>query len=124
MGSLGEKHPDYEAKLATIDVSPLLSATSSSRSKDAALEALRKACTTDGFFIVTGHGIPIDLQRQVLASAKMFFDLPLERKQEVSTSKAYGMAFRGYEQMNAQAIEVGGHPDLKEVSSVRETFQG
>ena len=116
MGSANEHDELPEPELVTIDVSPLMSSTVSKESRDAVIEALRLSCTTDGFFQITGHGIPIDLQRQVLGGTKRFFDLTVEQKQDVSVARAFGKAYRGYEPLNGQALEAGGLPDLKEVS--------
>jgi isopenicillin N synthase-like dioxygenase len=107
-----------EQELASIDVSPLLSSRVSSKSREAVIEALRHSCTTDGFFQITGHGIPVELQRHVLECTRTYFELPMEQKRTISVTKALGMAYRGYEELNGQAIEVGGLPDLKEVNLV------
>ncbi len=114
MGSIDEKSSSTD--IVTIDISPLLSSTSSKSSQDTVLEALRQSCTTTGFFQITGHGIPLALQQQVIECAKTFFDLPVEQKNEVSLSKAFGQAYRGYEEMKGQTASPDILPDLKEVS--------
>ena len=116
MGSISENNATSSTDIVTIDISPLLSSTASQSSKDVVLDALRHSCTTTGFFQITGHGIPLALQQQVIQCAKTFFDLPLEQKNEVSLSKAFGQAYRGYEELKGQTASPDILPDLKEVS--------
>ena len=116
MGSIDENNIASSTNIVNIDISPLLTATSSKSSRDTTLEALRQSCTTTGFFQISGHGIPLALQRQVLDCAERFFDLPLEQKDEIALSKAFGQAYRGYEEMQGQVSSRGNLPDLKEVS--------
>ncbi len=51
---------------------------------DETARALDNACTTSGFFVITGHGVPADLVTEVMAVARRFFLLPNEIKQKVA----------------------------------------
>lgn len=100
----------------TIDISPFVGpgpATEDAKAK--ALDEIRTACLESGFFVITGHGVPEDLQQRALAMSKSFFALPLEEKLELSEKKAWGRSFRGYQIIGGEAYEAGKLPDLKEV---------
>ncbi|KAE8778933.1 GA 2-oxidase 5 [Hordeum vulgare] len=49
--------------------------------RDAAARALVSACEEQGFFKVTGHGVPLELVRAVEAAAAEFFALPQAEKE-------------------------------------------
>lgn len=58
--------------LPILDLSPFLG-PSSVPAKRAAAAALDDACRTHGFFYLTAHGIPAQLEQHVLAQARKFF---------------------------------------------------
>lgn len=101
----------------TIDISPWLSPNSSSEARDGVVKRMADSCRTHGFFQITGHDIPSDLQNQVWDCSKSLFDLPMEEKLKVSIDKSLGLANRGYEKLSGQTLQAGALPDLKEVSS-------
>ncbi|KAL3465226.1 hypothetical protein BJX64DRAFT_285769 [Aspergillus heterothallicus] len=72
----------------------------------------RDSCEYNGFFQITGHRIPLELQRRVMSCAKRFFDLPLEEKMAIDKNKT--TFNRGYELLRSQMLEVGTGPELKE----------
>ncbi len=92
-----------------VDISPYLRDSTSPAAK-AVVSQIRHACSTSGFFQITGHGVPRSLQEQVFEAAKLIFNLPLEEK-----IKLRGKNGRGYETIGGQTLEVGKKPDLKEV---------
>lgn len=47
------------------------------------VEQIRNCCLYNGFFQVTGHRVPRELQLLVMNCAKRFFDLPLEEKTKI-----------------------------------------
>lgn len=102
--------------IPTINISPWLSPTSTSQSRDAVVDEIGSASRAYGFFQVEGHGIPLEMQNRVLDCAERFFSLPLEQKQELSIKKSVGLANRGYEDFQGQRLESKALPDLKEVS--------
>lgn len=75
------------------------------------VDQVRSACLNTGFFCLTGHGIPRELQQRVLDGAKKLFDLPLDDKLRLvhPTQKN-----RGYEVLGGQTLQRGTKPDLKE----------
>lgn len=73
---------------------------------------MRNACMAVGFFSLVGHGIPRDIQENVLKASKKLFNLPLEEKKALRHPV---MKNRGYEIIGAQALQSHTLPDLKEV---------
>lgn len=70
------------------------------------------ACRDKGFFQLTNHGIPSEMQEAVFAACKEFFDLPLVEKLKLDIKASrYN---RGYEVLGAQMLEPGSAPDTKE----------
>jgi isopenicillin N synthase-like dioxygenase len=76
------------------------------------LDEVRKACTSTGFFQLTGHGLPPTVAKDIFPAAAKFFALPTEVKKDLNFITNVG--FRGYEQIGAQVYESDVLPDLKE----------
>ncbi len=74
--------------------------------------ALRKACEGIGFFYVEGHGVANALIEKAAEEMRAFFALPVEQRMAVELKKS--PCNRGYEPMQAQTLEPGMPPDLKE----------
>lgn len=100
----------------TIDISPYLRADASSEQKAETVERVKTACFDYGFLQVTGHGIPLEAQRQMLGCCKTLFDLPQDDKDELSLKN--NSARRGYERIGEQVLDVKALPDQKEVRSL------
>ncbi|OAP65114.1 hypothetical protein AYL99_01086 [Fonsecaea erecta] len=94
--------------IPTVDLTGYLNDPESSQAETIVTQ-IRTACTTSGFFQITGHGVPESLQKRVFAAAKALFDLPDEEKHKLS-----GKPGRGFEVIGAQTLEDGKKPDLKE----------
>lgn len=101
----------YPKTLPTIDIS---SAPYSIKHKHHVLESIRAACKDKGFFIISGHGISLDLQEQMFAQAKAFFALPLDQKLTIDEGLAR-QSHRGYQRIGGEGNQPGKLPDLKEV---------
>jgi isopenicillin N synthase-like dioxygenase len=97
--------------LPLVDITAYLQDPSS---PDAArvIEDVRAACTSTGFFQLTGHGIPRNLQKSVFDAGERFFALPSNVKLGLDFKKNVG--FRGYDVMASQSYEADVLPDLKE----------
>lgn len=67
-----------------LDFAPFYGADSEAKSK--LIEEIRKCCHYNGFFQITGHRVPLDLQRRVMACSRRFFDLTLEEKLQIDKS--------------------------------------
>lgn len=85
-------------------------------SKDEVVAKVRAACLEHGFFQIVGHGVPVEIQRQMLAGCKNFFDMPDEQKTALSLRKFSWR--RGYECNEMQQYK-DVLPDTKEVSQSR-----
>ncbi|OOF89896.1 hypothetical protein ASPCADRAFT_157889 [Aspergillus carbonarius ITEM 5010] len=97
--------------LPTINISPYLEDPTSAAGQKV-LGEVRAACTSTGFFLLLGHGIPHELQESLLAGAAKFFALPTEVKLSLDAKNNVG--FLGYDAMASQSYESDVLPDLKE----------
>jgi isopenicillin N synthase-like dioxygenase len=73
--------------------------------------AVDRACRTNGFFALSGHGIDPLVRLQLIDTARHVFDLPVERKQRFGLPTG-GAAWRGWFPMGDELTS--GVPDLKE----------
>jgi isopenicillin N synthase-like dioxygenase len=74
------------------------------------LQQLRQASRDVGFFYLTGHGISLETQQQILALGREFFALPLADKAAVQMLNS--PHFRGYTGLNGELTR--GQPDQRE----------
>jgi isopenicillin N synthase-like dioxygenase len=58
--------------------------TGDAAAKKQLVDDVRSCCLHNGFFQITGHQVPRDLQQGIMDWNKKFFDLSLEQKLEVS----------------------------------------
>ncbi|KAJ1711286.1 hypothetical protein AFCA_012346 [Aspergillus flavus] len=82
------------------------------KAKAQLVEQVRESCLHNGFFQITGHRIPLELQHRAMNCSKRFFRLPLEEKLKIDKKK--NTFNRGYELLQSQMNEAGASPDLKE----------
>lgn len=100
--------------IPTIDISPYLTDPTSTTSLSI-ISQIRKACTTIGFFQLTGHPIPRPLQKAVLKGSAAFFSLNFEEKKKLDRNEVGGAANRGYEVIGSQGLQADTQlPDLRE----------
>ena len=59
------------------------------------VRAIGDACISVGFFYVSNHGIPLELQHRLERASRAFFAHPAEVKKEISMARA-GSRWRGY----------------------------
>jgi isopenicillin N synthase-like dioxygenase len=97
-------------EIATIDFSGFLSPDPSK--KRAVVDQVRQSCLSNGFFQITGHGVPQSQCDAAMACSKRFFALPQHLKDAVS--KDNNTWNRGYERLRSQILEEGTLPELKE----------
>jgi len=76
------------------------------------IAALHVACAGIGFFYVANHGIDAAMIDGAADQMRAFFALPLEQRFDVELARS--SCNRGYERMQAQILEAGMPPDLKE----------
>ncbi|MEU5340567.1 2-oxoglutarate and iron-dependent oxygenase domain-containing protein [Streptomyces sp. NPDC020766] len=74
-------------------------------------QAIDRACTGSGFFVVVGHGVPQDLIDRMFTVTSAFFALPDEEKNRV----AHGPGVSGFRRMGgttALSLDQESPPDL------------
>ncbi|KAI0964721.1 hypothetical protein F4678DRAFT_477145 [Xylaria arbuscula] len=96
-----------------VDISPFVNNAPAKALLDAA-NYMRHACTTYGFFYLTGHGISLEEQNRALDCAKLFFTLSEEENMAVWLKKSVGKSHHGYEPPGIQTHQKGLLPDTKE----------
>ncbi|CAO2205187.1 unnamed protein product [Urochloa humidicola] len=80
--------PSSEPPVADVPTVDLSAAAGPER--EAAARALVAACEENGFFRVTGHGVPPELARAAEAAAAAFFAWPQGDKDEAAPALGYG----------------------------------
>ncbi|KAJ5998276.1 oxidoreductase [Penicillium sp. IBT 35674x] len=93
-----------------IDFTPFYGEDKAARSK--LEEEIRSACLDYGFFQLRNHGIPENLQKEILRQSEDFFRLPNEIKDKYN--KDVGEFNRDYERLRSQNFEKLTKGDLKE----------
>jgi isopenicillin N synthase-like dioxygenase len=101
--------------LPLIDISPLVRADAVSGDRDGAIAAcaaaIDRACRESGFFRVSGHAVPPELQVRLDTLSRQFFALPDAEKQRIAMPLA-GSAWRGWFPVGGELTS--GKPDAKE----------
>ena len=101
--------------IPTINISPYLDPTSTAQEKTRVVEQVKAAAEQYGFLQITGHGVPLEAQRQILKCCKTLFDLPIEQKEALSLKNSPSR--HGYERLREQVLDQRALPDDKEVLS-------
>ncbi len=111
-----------DSPVPLIDIAPFDAGGS-----DAVAAAVRAACETIGFFLITGHGVPDEVIARVRRSSRAFFDLPeKDRNRVAETGPLKGGLMRFAWQQEALAATLGHEApgDLKEVLDYGPGFYG
>lgn len=98
---------NHNTKIPIVDIGSYINAT---HSADFASN-LREICKTIGFFYITNHQVPKELQEELLENTKAFFDLSKEEKRRIHL-KYGGNSMRGYFEVGEE--NTSGKIDLKE----------
>ena len=81
---------------------------------DRVASEIERACTTSGFFYVSGHGVPQEVIDRTLAEAQTFFHLPVEEKRRVGINARH----RGWNALGDALMYEAKRPDYKEFYSI------
>ncbi|XP_016438061.2 homoarginine-6-hydroxylase 2-ODD-C23.1-like [Nicotiana tabacum] len=109
-----------------IDISPLLQKwdelhESQNESIAEVVKKLDEACKNEGFFYVTGHGIPLPFMEEIRRITRKYFDQPSEDKLNFKLSASTG--YRGYQAIHENITT--GIPDMQEaIDFYREIKEG
>jgi isopenicillin N synthase-like dioxygenase len=86
--------------------------------RDLVVETIGVACRDIGFLIITGHGVPEPVLRNIEGTARQFFSLPQEEKMRSRTTSGFrGYAPAGHDAL-ARSRNVRTPPDLCEFFAV------
>jgi isopenicillin N synthase-like dioxygenase len=100
-----------------IDIAPFLSGGASDQA--AVARAVDEACSSLGFLIVSGHGVPERLIEDMRTTSFAYFDLPPEEKLKLRMPPD---RYRGYIALGSEALsyslDEASPPDFKESFSV------
>ncbi|KUJ19736.1 2og-Fe oxygenase family protein [Mollisia scopiformis] len=96
--------------IPTLDISQISSPDPSIRLSLA--KELVSACSSCGFFYLTGHSLSPQLQTKTFDVMKRFFDLSIEEKMDVHVQK--NPAIRGYEPRGETKLDPRTSGDIKE----------
>src|SRR5579859_5685747 len=100
------------SRVPVIDISLFFSETAADKQK--VVKDVARACEEIGFLVISGHGIPPTLIREVNTVAKQFFDMPRKRKKSYTT-KTPGMGYLPPEgESLAASLDMKAPTDLKE----------
>ena len=102
-------------EIPTIDIAPYLNPTATAEAQAHIVAQVKAACIEYGFLQVRGHGVPLEVQRQILQCCKTFFVLPVEEKEALSLKNSPSR--HGYERMKEQVLDKNALPDDKEVNT-------
>ena len=76
-------------------------------------QKINQACRTTGFFYIKNHGVPLEIQNDIVNVSKQFFSLSVDEKKKINM-KFGGKAWRGYFSVGEELTS--GIPDQKEGS--------
>jgi isopenicillin N synthase-like dioxygenase len=103
-----------------IDIAPFLEGTAKGEADVA--RAVDDACSSLGFLIITGHGVPEGLIDDIRAVSRTYFDLPLAEKLKL---RMPADRYRGYISLGSEALSYSldeeSPPDFKESFSIGPT---
>jgi isopenicillin N synthase-like dioxygenase len=98
--------------IPVIDIEPLVTGGSArTAAQYETAQQIGEACSTHGFFYITGHGVDEDLQRRLEQQSREFFAQDTETKMKIRMALG-GRAWRGYFPVGDELTS--GKPDRKE----------
>lgn len=104
--------PSNDVALPIIDLDGYIN-PKSPEEKQQVIEQVRDAASQYGFFQIKGHGVPLNLQQDLIRCMENVFNLPTEEKLQMSFLD--NPCRRGYEASGMSHREGDALPDAKEV---------
>jgi isopenicillin N synthase-like dioxygenase len=106
--------------IPVIDIGPFLHG--SAKDQEAVARQVDDACSSLGFLIISGHGVPDSLIDDMRATSRAYFDQPLEQKVKLRMPPD---RYRGYISLGSEALSYSldeeSPPDFKESFSIGPT---
>src|SRR5262245_18143669 len=90
---LDVREPVMASALPEIDLAPFMDAPHCAAARKL-VARLREACHGPGFCYLVGHGVPAELDAEVMAVSRKFFALPEKERQALAIASS--PHFRGY----------------------------
>ncbi|OAV96682.1 hypothetical protein PTTG_02938 [Puccinia triticina 1-1 BBBD Race 1] len=97
--------------LPLIDISPFLDSSSTPETLQSIADKIHTACRTTGFFYLTGHGVPVAEQSQILSTTRAFLVDGTDAEKEALSITTNDHA-RGYQRIGDNVT--GGKADWHE----------
>jgi isopenicillin N synthase-like dioxygenase len=98
-----------------IDISPFKNGDAKARKEVA--DRVEQACEDIGFLVISGHGVPSSIIKEMADTTKAFFNLDVKEKNKVTRPRPE--VIRGYGGMETEGLSFSQEeetpPDLKEV---------
>ncbi len=106
--------------IPVIDIGPFLNGTV--KDQEAVAQEVDRACSSLGFLIIAGHGVPDSLIDDMRSVSRAYFDRPLEEKLKLRMPPD---RYRGYISLGSEALSYSldqeSPPDFKESFSIGPT---
>ena len=121
----GTRHEEASGPVPKVDIAPFTAGETPEQARVAG--AVRAACEDIGFFVITGHGFPEELETRIYDASRAFFDLPAEEKNAVGeTGPVLGglMHFAFGQEALAATLGNAAIGDLKETLDFGPGFFG
>eukprot|EP00928_Gymnodinium_smaydae_P041435 TRINITY_DN28042_c0_g1_i1.p1 TRINITY_DN28042_c0_g1~~TRINITY_DN28042_c0_g1_i1.p1 ORF type:complete len:371 (-),score=27.20 TRINITY_DN28042_c0_g1_i1:309-1421(-) len=88
-------HTHVESVLPIVDISSFTSEHGSVADRTRVLKEVSKSCESIGFMVISGHGVSVDVQRNMMEASRAFFALDLSEKLSLN-AHSENPAYRGY----------------------------
>ncbi len=106
--------------IPVIDIGPFLNGTA--KDQETVAREVDRACSSLGFLIISGHGVPDSLIEDMRSVSRAYFDRPLEEKLKLRMPPD---RYRGYISLGSEALSYSldeeSPPDFKESFSIGPT---
>ena len=106
--------PSTPANIPIVDFSRFLSGNPTIRW--AVVQEFFQACHEVGFLYIKHHGIPADMIEQAFNQSRLFFELPLDEKQNIAWSSEHSNS--GYIGIERESLDNAQPGDLKEAFNI------
>ena len=100
--------------IPVIDIGPFLNG--SAKDQEAVAREVDRACSSLGFLIISGHGVPDSLIEDMRSVSRAYFDRPLEEKVKLRMPPD---RYRGYISLGSEALSYSLDEEYRPTSRSR-----